>query len=494
MQNQKVHTWYLVVLFLAPGILFSQTWIAREGQYDLVNAAGKNILPSAEKYPLPITEVCPGVFRIERYAFGATSEQEEEQAMTDMTNRIIFRQVAYFDSLYNPLVEPFKFENRIDKNRYFCAVVIEGEHDTPDSIRQQLCYYQEVWQGGKVGLLNLHTGQMLLPPDYLYIAKSPRALFTWHSYDSTRLSMKYTLIDLPTGNKWIVPDSIRLRLYPYSSDRILAENTRTSLYGYVSPTGQTVIPFQYLEAFPFWVDQQSKVQEPDGIWYVIDMQGKKVRRLGKSHLEYEDSHGRIWSPSDEDGQYRIRQASPDLLLGHIGLNFVPDEVKRYGKTYWLARKNYKSGLLDAKGRILLPFEYDEIDFNFQKHGSDSDIMVFEKYFSVTKNGRKWLFDVKTQKPIRPKLEKGNGLQLGQPFDRGNFSLITHVSGDSLFQIQITDKVYDILNIRTGHRWNINNAQSLHMGYSGESGGPYLYVYTGGDKRERYRLNGVRVDK
>ncbi|MBL7780578.1 MAG: hypothetical protein JNM22_05120 [Saprospiraceae bacterium] len=102
--------------------------------------------------------------------------------------------------------------------------------------------------------------------------------------------------------------------------------------------------------------------------------------------------------------------------------------------------------------------------------------------------------MKTQKPIRPKLEKGNGLQLGQPFDRGNFSLITHVSGDSLFQIQITDKVYDILNIRTGHRWNINNAQSLHMGYSGESGGPYLYVYTGGDKRERYRLNGVRVDK
>lgn len=494
MQKLKFFTAYLCLLVFAPGILFSQTWIAKDGQYEFVSASGKHILPVAEKYPLPYTEVCKGIFRMERYAFEATSEQEEEQAMEGLGNRIIFRSVAYFDSLWNPLVEPFHYENRIDKNRYFCVVEIEGIHLTPDSIQEQLCYYQDMWQAGKVGLLNLRTGQMLLPTDYISINKSPRIAHAVYGYNTTDFSLKSVLIDFSSGNKWIVPDSIRLSFYPFSSDLILAENTRTHLYGFISPLGKTIIPLEYLYAFPFWVDKQAKVQDKDEIWYVIGPKGKKIRRLGKTYEEYADSRGRIWAPSDEDGQYRIRQAPPDLLLGHIGLNFVPEEVKGYGKTYWHARKNFKSGLLDEKGRILLPFEYDYIDFDFTKYGTESDEWVFKKYFSVTKNGKKWLFDVKTQKPIRPKLQKGNGLVPGVTFDQGNFSLITHVSGDSLFQIQVENKEYDILNIRTGRRWNINNAQNLQMGYPGESGGPYLYVYIGGDKRERYRLDGTRAEK
>ncbi len=463
-------------------------WVKKNGQYALINTAGTLVLPLVEPAPLLLNRICEDGYMIERYAFGVASLQEETQLLADQEDKYYFRPVAYFNAQGRPMVEPFLYETRMDGHLYVDDVESEQE---PDSLLKVLCNYRQVWKTGKVGLLDLRTGRMLLKPEFLFIKAATQVAYVMHEIlDTAYIGRRNGLIDLQTGKEWSFPDSIQLRVTPETGDLILAENTRTKLFGFISPGGRLVIPFQFKNALPFSSTGRAKVQRVDEIWYVIDSKGREISRLGKSPYEFTDRYGHVWIISDADGLCRIRQASDNLPLGRIGLDYIPTEVKLSGKTCWIARKGHKSGLLDEKGRILLPFEFDMIDL-FQGSHLPKDTPVLEKYFSVTKNNRKWVFDTKTLQPLRPKLEPGNGLIMGQTFDQSNFGLVQPISGDSVFQIELALEKFDLLNIRTGRRWNIRNARNVRFSHEDERGGPFLYVSAtdGSGVEERFSLDG-----
>ncbi len=467
-------------------------WVKKNGQYALMNTAGTLVLPLVEAAPLPINRICEDSYMIERYAFAATSLQEETQILAAQENKYYFRPVAYFNAQGRPVVEPFMYETRMDGNMYVDDVDSEQE---PDSLLKVLCNYRQIWKTGKMGLLDLRTGRMLLKPEFLFIQAATQVAYVMHEFlDTAYVGRRNGLIDLQTGKEWSVPDSIQMSVTPQTGNLILAENTRTKLFGFVSPGGRLIIPFQFKNALPFLSNGRAKVLRADEIWYEIDSKGREISRLGKSPFEFTDRLGHVWIGPDADGLYRIRQAPADLPLGRMGLDNVPTEVKLSGKICWIARKGYKSGLLDEKGRILLPFEFDMIDFGFQGPHLPQDTPVLKKYFSVTKNDRKWMFDTKTLQPLRPKLEPENGLVMGQTFDQSNFGLVQPISGDSVFQIEFSREKFDLLNIRTGRRWNTRNARNFRFSFEEERGGPYLYVDAadGSGVEERFSLDGRRA--
>lgn len=452
------------------------------------------MIPLTEKTPLPLIRVCETAYMVERYAFDAASEQEETRILDEQKQGEYHRPLAFFNSQGQPVQEPFTYETK--RNRYnYGDDTIEyddwGESvPLPDSL---LCNYQQVWKSGKVGLLDVRTSRMLLEPEFSYMQIMARMAYASHRMlDTTYTGRGNTLIDLQIGKEWRVPDTILIRVRPRTGDLILAENTRTKLIGFVSPAGRVVIPFHFIAAYPFPPTGRTQVQRTDSIWYEIDSKGRNTITLGKSPFQHKDRYGHVWIISDSDNLYRIRQAPADLPLGRMGLNNVPMEVTGYGKIKWVAHKGYKSGLLDKKGHILLPFEFDYIIFGFSGPLLPQDTPLLKKYFTVSKNDRRWLFDARTLQPLRPNLEPGNGLILGTTFEQSNFSLVQPVSGDSLFKIELNQDNTDLLNIRTGRRWNTRNARSLRLSYEWETGGPYLYLREGSGSEERFYLDGRRA--
>ena len=88
----------------------------------------------------------------------------------------------------------------------------------------------------------------------------------------------------------------------FASGLLLA--SKDGKYGYLSETGETVIPFEYTDAGGFSDDGFAKVKK-DGLWGLIDRQGNVL--VAPSYEEMKVSDNQIWVKTTEGHYCRIKK-------------------------------------------------------------------------------------------------------------------------------------------------------------------------------------------
>lgn len=81
--------------------------------------------------------------------------------------------------------------------------------------------------------------------------------------------------------------------------------------------------------------------------------------------------------------------------------------------------------------------------------------------------------------VRPNVSPESGLVVGQKFEESNFSLIAPLVGDSLFTIEMGQRSKDILNVRTGRRWFLENKPYWISVSDYDPGLPHISVHCEG---------------
>ena len=486
-----------VAHFQINGANYPIAWVKKGGRYGLINRAGELVLPIQEPVQLPIMMVAKGFFAVERYALGANSPEEEEAKLSETSPEFIPRPVAFFDKNGRRVGKPFAFQT----NSYLGE---GGRWEDPNGFDTDVDtnYWpgsplREIWKDGKVGLFDLKKGQVAIMPVWNSIMVHGRLAIGRRWTGETpeeHIDRRTALIDITTGKIYALPDSVEVSYEHGTGDLILAKNSATGLWGFLSKTGQTAIPFQYQVAHPFSKNGSTKVVTSDAKWSVIDVAGREIIQLGKFEGYQQWPDGSIWLQSDYDRLYRKKDAAKNDTLGLLGFDYPPGKVKYGTRLYWQGQRFRKTGVLDSVGRAVLPFEFDYLNVVYSTYTLPQDSSLHKQLLTLRKNGRSWVFDSRNLKPIWPKLQPGNGLTLGETFDKSNFELVQVLAGDSLYAIQLADGSQDILNIRTGRRWGVTNARGFSISPAAEGHGPLIYYnkINGDFPERRYGLNGQVV--
>ncbi len=450
--------------------------IKNKGQYGLINRLGEIVIPAKQPEPLLIAKVYPGFFAVEKYSAEGNDQSDQIGAEADYLSRPI----AFFNAEGRPLGQLFAYETHIDiygEGGYWDDP--NGFDAGPDSTQRLGSVYQPIWKEDKMGLFDLGKAGVTVKPEWssIYVLGElaiAQNLQRGNPGDAT--SNQTTLIHLATGKKVQIPDSVTLDFYQGAGHLILAKNNRTQRYGFLNGSGKAVIPFQFKEANPFSANKLTKVLSMNGNWSVIDTSGKEIVRLGKTSSMFIGKNNEIWLPSEKDQLFRRFPVQASDWLGQTGFAYPPVQVRLDEREYWYATKAGKSGLLHTDGQVALPFEFDRFSFEFPTDLQPQDSIVWKQFFSAIKNGRSWLFERKNLEPLHPKLLPGQGLSLDKTFDQSNFDLLQPLSGDSLFVIRTASGEADILNIKTGKRWDVPNTRSFYFLPKENTGELLVYCY------------------
>ena len=473
-------------------------WVKKGERYGLVNRAGKLVLPIQEYSPLPMRVVATGFYAVERLAFGASTWEKEEIKLAALSQEFVLRPVAFFDENGRVIGEPFAFQTYTDLYGEGGKWVDPNGFDTDvDSSYWFGTTLQQIWKADKVGLFDLTRGRVVVQPAWNSIFTQRQTAIATRLTGENADGMHYSknaLIDLTTGSEIMLPDTIDISYDQGKSMLLLAMNKSSRRWGFLDRTGKTAIPFQYQAANPFSTNGLTKVLSMEGIWSVIDLTGREIIRLGRNSGFMRWADGNIWVQSDEDQLYRKKDASSTDLIGTLGFDYPPQQVKYGSRTFWAVARFRKTGLLDSMGQAILPIELDYLGTGYFSNRLPEDTTWSTRFLTVSKDNRKWIFNTSNLQPVWPKLAAGTGLTLGKTFDKSNFELLQLISGDSLAVIRLADGSEDILNIRSGQRWGISNANSFFISNQDSLHGTLIsYSQNNGqDTPRRFKLNGQPV--
>jgi hypothetical protein len=471
-------------------------WVKKDGQYLLYNQAGERVYDGAEATPLFIEKISNDYYSIQRFAYGAKNQQEELNLIYQNNHDYGLRPILFLDKSGHLVGKPFYYSAYIDYGEYGC-----GKWEDPNefNVSQETSDYRDnmfgntlqfVRKDNKIGIFDLKKGKIVVEPIFNDIWQFERTAIgnTWDEeigYDNR----KSFLIDLLNNSFSPIPDSINILTSP-SKGLSLVQNKTTKLYGFVDVFAKLVIPYQFQHANSFSSNGWTKVLK-DSIWSIIDKTGTEIIKLGKNagYVKFADSS--IWIQPSADLLYRKKDAFGGDKMGNMGFDYPPIKVL-FGENYfWVGKRHEKTGLLDLKGDILLPFEFDEIGNNRYSNFLKQDSLLHSRYFYVVKNQKKWLFDSKTCQPIKPKITKKSELIVGKSFEKGNFGIVDFISGDSLCVIKLQDNSEDILNIVTGKRWKIENVSNFAITHYCDNCEPIIYPNgtKNGYRYQQYQLDG-----
>lgn len=133
-------------------------------------------------------------------------------------------------------------------------------------------------------------------------------------------------------------------------------------WGITNIYGEVIVPFEYDKVFPSYYDNLVGISK-NNKWGLIDRKGRIV-----IPIEYDHYFGRFGWGASEAG----KEHNPYILLKDGKIIFYDEALKKIvpsiakGKYYWERADNNalfykgKAGLIDYKGSIVIPFEYDEI--------------------------------------------------------------------------------------------------------------------------------------
>ena len=301
-------------------------WVKKDGRYGLINTSGKVILPIQEKEiaSFRIEKVHNVFFAVVRYPPPENAIKQEarikedtengyEEAVFEMLNgdtvaiqvqyekEIAFNigndvieidntpyPVAFFDGRGRLLSPAFYYEWRI-VDPFMQWKIDPNGFGLPDFDKES-DVFQIIWKAGKAGVFDLRKGKTVEPPTWETIFLHGRIAIASLNQVSNETIPETILIDLKTGKRTILPDSIIIDDFRGNSNLVQARNTKTNLYGFLDQAGRVVIPFQFSEANPFSRNGFTKVIKPDGTSTLIDMEGKEHREITNASLKAQRNH------------------------------------------------------------------------------------------------------------------------------------------------------------------------------------------------------------
>ncbi|OZM56463.1 hypothetical protein CIB95_11855 [Lottiidibacillus patelloidae] len=178
-------------------------------------------------------------------------------------------------------------------------------------------------------------------------------------------------------------------IVPFEYEHILMNIPNTSLeymvarkgekYGVISYKGEVLLPFIYEEAHTEEDFDNLILVKVDNKWGYINLKQEEV--IPPIYDEFFESlfpkeHGRI---ATKNGKQGIISAENKVIIP-----FEYEEIQFYSDKYLVVKKNNKWGLIDKIGEVVIPAKYDAVKY----HPKASTFVVKqnEKWFHINQNG------------------------------------------------------------------------------------------------------------
>lgn len=228
---------------------------------------------------------------------------------------------------------------------------------------------------GKYGYIN-KKGELVIDTAYLNMAEfhSGRALVSDNvNYYFMPHNSSYSKIGfIDTTGKMVIPQ-IYDYAYPFSEGLAAAKKKRN--YGFIDPTGNEVIPFKYSFAAPF-VDGMAPVKKEGKLGF-IDKNEKTI--IPFDYTDYKfifDSSTPHNSYFKKDKKYVTREGYMILSKEKWGylsypsmevkIPFIYDDIEpmnnQTGEIF--AQKDGFWGVIDINNKVIVPFDYQDLDEEF----------------------------------------------------------------------------------------------------------------------------------
>jgi hypothetical protein len=223
-----------------------------------------------------------------------------------------------------------------------------------------------VVQSGKYGFID-YTGRVTIEPQFVWADDFWRGLGSvyvcghYASIDSSgtirplRVAVPGQLQPQREGQKiGFVTEDGRFRINPSFDDAKpfsegLAAVQIGEKWGFVDASGKQAIRPQFTAAYSF--REGVATAEANSSSVLIDRSGN-VLASGFSFLEGIVSHGRIPARKDDKSGYLD-------LRGRVAIPFVYDSVRSFSSGLAAVEKAGKWGYVDTGGRLIIPFEFDD---------------------------------------------------------------------------------------------------------------------------------------
>lgn len=448
----------------SPDERYPLVWVKKNGQYGLVNRQGKWVLPAREYEAGPIGKIGGDFFYVRRYSQGARSYDEEASKANALNESLVYRPVAFFDSIGYPIGQPFEYAFSL----YLDDTCGGGWEDANGFDKEWQQYYEEsnspfstIWKNKKAGVFDLKNARLAIPPIWDEITVLGNHAIVSHTIqDSPNIAASFSsvLVDLLTG-KQIKPSSDLEFGFQRNTHWLVAKNKKSGLYGFIDWNGKIVVPCIYKNANPYSSNGLTMVETVNGIWRLLDKKGRLLPELKPN--ESIAPSGEKWVVSDQDHLMRKAHTLPEDEAGRVGLSRLPVKTTFNNRPCLYLHRGTKVGLAAMNGKMLLWPDLDGLDTTSFAGMPAPDSMLQRRYFSVLRGQRRWVYDSRTFKPVGVRYISPAG-KPGNAFAEGDFSLILPVSGDSLFVIQYFDGKYDVLNARNGKTWGLENASRISI--------------------------------
>lgn len=250
-----------------------------------------------------------------------------------------------------------------------------------DTIGVKYCLIKDI--KGKYLLLNMDDMELqafdyqsvypINNPNLLLVSKNDKTGVLYDIKAKKELKGAFSVIYVKEGYLPKDPGKETVIL-PYKGDMALLYNERG--YGYINNTGEVIVSPQYVWAFDFRGDAamvcQSENSDSRALVFKMGFINKKgalifplTYDLTNSRLNHEESvfiNNLVFLPKVNGYEYLYGLG--DLTTGNEVLPVEYTQIRALQNgTYFLLQKNNKFGISDAKGKIIVPIEFEEILFD-----------------------------------------------------------------------------------------------------------------------------------
>ncbi len=186
-----------------------------------------------------------------------------------------------------------------------------------------------------------------------------------------------------TSGKIIIP-AIYDKVASFNEGRAMV--SKNNLFGYVDEKGNEIVPIQYQDV-DLWFYHGVALVKKYNQWGLVDSNGNTLvspqyDEISPSNLFREHVK---WLTVQKKDKYGLIDERGKLILP---LNY--EAIENYADSFFYVRQNGKVSLLDRQLKTLLPFTYEHIDYETFIQKNKASVKLNGKWGYIDNNGREIL--------------------------------------------------------------------------------------------------------
>lgn len=250
--------------------------------------------------------------------------------------------------VYNERLEVFFF---VDKDGNTLYQPICNQYSVNSSINNKLLFVREDGKyNGKIGLMNLETGEIVQP--FVYSENSD-----WINGVAVILDENGQFGMLDSSGKVIIPIGKYNQILPLNNGAVLVDNG--GALNLLDTQGKLLVELTAVEDINVELSDDFIAMQKEGKWGAINEKGKTVLPFEYDQIIAEPNPGIF------NGMFEVKKDGKVGFVDKKGEVVIPCEYEERGflsnfDNGFSFKKNGKSGVVDYEGNIVWPFEFDAI--------------------------------------------------------------------------------------------------------------------------------------